>query len=236
MLKWKLKHTHIKVVGEEEKKDKSLLIAIPIAIIAIALIITIIPSVILSTNNGENIFENMFSNINFEFGSSMRNSKDGKNTLTDNAAVSKVHTSSKNNTSSSKKNNATSSSKNTTTNNGSTSITKKNKYPTLKEIEGDYGINITEKYFINGVADNSRTQEASGIETLTCSGGKIKYLSYTMNYNETTGYANYTSSKYSIEGYFTYKNGKVRAELKVYRYENNDRTIKIEKTIKGNKI
>lgn len=103
MLKWKLKHTHIKVVGEEEKKDKSLLIAIPIAIIAIALIITIIPSVILSTNNGENIFENMFSNINFEFGSSMRNSKDGKNTLTDNAAVSKVHTSSKNNTSSSKK-------------------------------------------------------------------------------------------------------------------------------------
>ena len=46
MLKWQSKHTHIKMVGEEEKKDKSLFVAIPVAIIAIALVATIISSMI----------------------------------------------------------------------------------------------------------------------------------------------------------------------------------------------
>ena len=36
MLKWQTKHTHIKTVGEPEQKDNSLLIAIPIVILALA--------------------------------------------------------------------------------------------------------------------------------------------------------------------------------------------------------
>ena len=43
MLKWQTKHTHIKVVGEEEEKDKTLFIAIPILILAILLVATLIP-------------------------------------------------------------------------------------------------------------------------------------------------------------------------------------------------
>lgn len=50
MLKWQAKHTHIKMVGEEEQKDKSLFIAIPVAIIAIALIASIVPIVLSGIN------------------------------------------------------------------------------------------------------------------------------------------------------------------------------------------
>ena len=50
MLKWQSKHTHIKTVGEEEQKDKSLFIAIPVAIIAIAIIAAIIPNILSGVN------------------------------------------------------------------------------------------------------------------------------------------------------------------------------------------
>ncbi len=46
MLKWQTKNTHIQMVGEQESKDKSFLVAIPILIIGIILVITILPTLI----------------------------------------------------------------------------------------------------------------------------------------------------------------------------------------------
>ena len=62
--------------------------------------------------------------------------------------------------------------------------TKKTGYPTLTEIAGDYGINIKEDRYDNGSTSITESLDASGIETISVSGGKIKYLSYTMNYDE----------------------------------------------------
>ena len=65
-LKWQAKNTHIKVVGEQEKKDSTLLIAIPIIILAIVLVLTlVIPTVVImsqSTSDNKTI-EEFFENI-----------------------------------------------------------------------------------------------------------------------------------------------------------------------------
>ena len=67
-LKWQNKNTHIKVVGEEEyKKDKSLYIAIPVLIIGIILFSLIVPKLITTISNMDEIenfnLEKMFENF-----------------------------------------------------------------------------------------------------------------------------------------------------------------------------
>lgn len=62
MLKWKTKHIHIKKVGEEEKKDKSMFIIIPIAIILIIAIISLIFGIVIPKIKDGN-FEVPFKNI-----------------------------------------------------------------------------------------------------------------------------------------------------------------------------
>lgn len=64
-LKWQNKNTHIKVVGEEEnKKDNSLYIAIPVLIIGIILFSLIVPKVISNIGGAEDFsFEGMFENF-----------------------------------------------------------------------------------------------------------------------------------------------------------------------------
>ena len=64
-LKWQNKNTHIKVVGEEEeKKDKSLYIAIPILIIGIILFSLIVPKIISNIDGIEDFnIEEMFENF-----------------------------------------------------------------------------------------------------------------------------------------------------------------------------
>ena len=75
MLKWQSKNVHIKTVGEQEAKDNSLWIAIPIAIGAVILfsfVITALGSAIES------------SNLQFDFKKVFDDSKrniDGKNTI-----------------------------------------------------------------------------------------------------------------------------------------------------------
>lgn len=72
MLKWQNKNIHIKLLGEEEPKDKSLYIAIPILIIGIILFVSIIGSAIPTIKNSnkfeefniEEIFENFEDCIN----------------------------------------------------------------------------------------------------------------------------------------------------------------------------
>lgn len=72
MLKWQNKNIHIKLLGEEEPKDKSLYIAIPILIIGIILFVSIIESAIPTIKNSnkfeefniEEIFENFEDCIN----------------------------------------------------------------------------------------------------------------------------------------------------------------------------
>lgn len=71
-LKWQTKHTHIKVVGENEEKDKSLYYAIPILIIGVILFNLIVPKLVTTISNidmsegfdVEEIFENMGEPIN----------------------------------------------------------------------------------------------------------------------------------------------------------------------------
>lgn len=64
-LKWQNKNTHIKVVGEEEnKKDKSLYIAIPVLIIGIIVFSLIVPKIISNIGGTEGFnFEEMFENF-----------------------------------------------------------------------------------------------------------------------------------------------------------------------------
>ena len=116
------------------------------------------------------------------------------------------------------------------------STSKKTNYPTLKEIAGDYGINIKEDRYENGSSTKSETLDASGIETFYVSGGKIKYLSYSMSYDASTGYASATSGKYCIEAYFKYKNGKVSVDMRESIYNDNGIGGKVERAISGNKI
>ena len=65
MLKWEAKHVHIKTVGEVEKKDKSIFIVIPIAIILVVAIVAVLVNVIPSLTDGE--FENIFKNFTTMF-------------------------------------------------------------------------------------------------------------------------------------------------------------------------
>ena len=79
MLKWQNKNTHIKVVGEEQNKDKSLLIAIPVAIIGVILFSVFVTNV---TKNIDNIEDFNIENIFSGFVNS-----DEKNSLLDGASV-----------------------------------------------------------------------------------------------------------------------------------------------------
>ena len=251
VLKWKSKHTHIKVVGEVEEKDKSLFIAIPIMIVGIVLLTAIMPSIVksfeYSLDKGIHSIEDVFESLEAGFGA--EGGRDSSR-LTESAMASassakgnKGTSSSKGNTSSSK-NKSSSSSKKTTDKTSTTtsskgtvsSTTKKTGYPTLKEIAGDYGINIKEDRYENGSTSITETLDASGVETFYVSGGKIKYLSYTMSYDASTGYAYATSSKYVIEAYFKYKNGKVSVNMRETIYNDNGIGVKVERAISGNKI
>lgn len=91
MLKWQNKNTHIKVVGEEQNKDKSLLIAIPVAIIGVILFCVFVTNVTKNIDNIEDFnIENIFSgfvdfdekNFNSSFldGSSVLENKQTSNT------------------------------------------------------------------------------------------------------------------------------------------------------------
>lgn len=68
MIKWQTKNTHIKAVGETEKKDKSMFIAIPIAILAIVLLSVIIPPVVseIEFEGFEGTLESISSNLNLD--------------------------------------------------------------------------------------------------------------------------------------------------------------------------
>ena len=62
-MKWETKHTHIRKVGEEDKKDKSLFIIIPILILTVAIIITIVSSMEkfnFDIKNPQELFSNLF--------------------------------------------------------------------------------------------------------------------------------------------------------------------------------
>lgn len=254
-LKWQSKHTHIKVVGEEEKRDKSLLIAIPIVILGIVLLTAIMPGMVkalgYSFDKGIHSFEDVFESFEagFVVGGGRDNSKYTESVMASasSAKGNKGTSSSKKNTSSSKNTSSTtnkntsnksSSSSSSTTNSssGTVSITKKTDYPTLKEIAGDYGINIEEDRYKNGSSTKTETLEASGVESFSVSGGKINYLSYTMNYDESSGYAHCTNGNSAIEAYFKYKNGKVSVDMREYIYRTDGVGIEIERKITGNKI
>jgi len=245
-LKWQSKHTYIKVVGEEEQKDKSLLVAIPIAIIGIALLIAILPGIVKGIGNMfdngihsvEDVFESLSSGFVGEGGRDSSKLTESMMSSASSVKGNKGNSSSKDTTSSSKN---TSSNKGTTTkkpssSTGTVSTTQKTGYPTLAEIAGDYSINIKEDRYENGSSTKTETLDASGIETISVSGGKIKYLGYTMNYNASNGYASSTSGNHCIEAYFKYKNGKVTVNMRESIYNENGIGIKLERAISGNKI
>ena len=250
VLKWKTKHTHIKVVGEVEEKDKSLFIAIPIIIVGILLLTAIIPGMVkalsYSFDKGIHSVEDVFESLSAGFATVEGGRDSSKLTESVMASASSVKgnkgtSSSKKNTSS--KSTSSSSSKKTNKNSSTTSskgtvttTTKKTGYPTLAEIAGDYSINIKEDRYDNGSTSITESLDASGVETISVSGGKIKYLSYTMNYSPSTGYASASSSKGVIEAYFKYKNGKVSVNMRESIYNDNGIGIKIERAISGNKI
>lgn len=251
VLKWKSKHTHIKVVGEVEEKDKSLFIAIPIIIVGIVLLTAIVPGMVkaitYSFDKGIHSVEDVFEcfEAGFDFGDETRGSSKLTESVMASASSAKGNkgtSSSKGTTSSSKKTSSSSSKKTTnktvttTSSKGTASTTKKTGYPTLKEIAGDYGINIKEDRYENGSTSITETLDASGVETFYVSGGKIKYLSYVMSYDASTGYAYATSSKYVIEAYFKYNNGKVSVDMRETIYNDNGIGVKVERAISGNKI
>ena len=60
MLKWQSKNIHIKVVGEQEVKDNSFLIAIPIAILGIILFFAFIPSALSKVGGIEGALWNLY--------------------------------------------------------------------------------------------------------------------------------------------------------------------------------
>ena len=241
VLKWKSKNTHIKVVGEVEKQDKSLFVAIPIVIIGIILLLAILPGVVKAIeysfdagiHSVEDIFESFAAGFDVEGG---RDSSKLTESMMATAGSAKVNKETSKTTTTSKKTSSNKKTSATTSSSGKVSTTKKTAYPTLAEIAGDYGINIKEDRYENGSSTKTETLDASGIETISVSGGKIKYLSYTMNYNASTGYASVTSGKYCIEAYFKYKNGKVRVDMRETIYNDNGVGVKVERAISGNRI
>lgn len=250
-LKWQSKHTHIKVVGETEQKDKSFFVAIPIIIICIVLLIVILPGIVKGIGNifddgihsVEGVFESLASGFVGEGGKDSSKLTESVMSSASSVKGNNGTSASKNNTSGSKD---TSSSSNKTTNKnsstttssgkGTVSTTQKTGYPTLKEIAGDYSINFTEDRYENGSSTKTDTQVASGVETISVSGGKIKFWGYTMSYNASNGYASASSSKGVIEAYFKYKNGKVIVNMRESIYNDNGIGIKLERAISGNKI
>ena len=79
MFKWQAKNIHIKVVGEEEKKDKSLYFVIPVLIIGVILFSLIVPKIVTTISNtdineGFNI-EEIFENISGSFEGNRGNTK-----------------------------------------------------------------------------------------------------------------------------------------------------------------
>jgi len=217
MLKWQSKHTHIKVVGEQDFKDNSYLFAIPIALIAIVLVVSLfIPLV--SSNiedfNIETFFEDLFDEgISFD---SPGGAMAGDITSSNNGLVS---------------------SGNKNTSSGISSVGKKEKYPTASQIEGMFWISeLVDRYKVNGRYDESRTQEAAGGACdFYNANGKIKYENeFTMNYNSSTGYANYTSGNKTAEAYFTFNESYGEKRIKVKMTIFNKTTGK-ETTFEGSK-
>lgn len=114
-LKWQNKNIHIKVVGEEDKKDTSLYIAIPVLIIGIILFSLIVPEIVTKMSeikkfDVEEIFENFSNSLNDDFNSTKEKSR-GYVAPISNSSVSEIE---ENNSSVSKSKNS------------STSITKSN--------------------------------------------------------------------------------------------------------------
>ena len=62
-LKWQSKNIHIKEVGEEEEKDTSLYIAIPIAIVAVIIFALVIPFAINKISESNIDISNPFEGI-----------------------------------------------------------------------------------------------------------------------------------------------------------------------------
>jgi len=245
VLKWKSKHTHIKVVGETEQKDKSIFIAIPIVIIGIVILIAILPGIVKGIgnmfDNGIHSVEDVFESLSsgFVVGGGRDSSKLTESVMAPSTSTNgnKGNSSSKNTSTTKKPSTSTTTKKpSSSTSSVTTTTTKKTGYPTLKEIAEDYSINLTEDRYENGSSTKTDTQVASGVETISVSGGKIKYLGYTMSYNASSGYASASGSKGVIEAYFKYKNGKVTVNMRESIYNDNGIGIKLERAISGNKI
>lgn len=204
MLKWQTKNTHIKVVGETEQKDKSLLIAIPIIIICIILVSLIIPNVIgkgkaIDLNNIEG-FESFGESIN-DFGSSVFDGKSYKSSVSVIPSESTLETVEQGGYLNPV----------VTTNNKNT---KKGKYPTAKEIEGKYNCSIEKKQLINGMYDESKTKKTSGTVNFKYVNGELKYNdSFKMNYDSNLGYAFYISDSITAEAYFNYIGDEIKVEM-----------------------
>ena len=142
-LKWQNKNTHIKVVGEEEHKDKSLYIAIPVLIIGIILFSLIVPKLIISISNMNGIenfnFEEMFENFGESFNGEAIDTKKPNGGVIEIPSNSSTKVPNKNN--STTNNISTSSSKgNTSSNKGSStsSSTDKALQGNFSEFSGTY--------------------------------------------------------------------------------------------------
>lgn len=135
MLKWQTKNTHIKVVGEVEQKDKSLYIAIPIAVIGVILFSLIIPNIIknISDIDSNNPLQSLFE----DFGTGRKNNDKGaalesvgknelpsKNTNTSSTVNKKPNTSSTTNSKGTINNKVTTSTTNNTSSGETASHTK----------------------------------------------------------------------------------------------------------------
>lgn len=176
-LKWQNKNTHIKVVGEEEdKKDKSLYIAIPVLIIGIILFSLIVPKIISNIDGtGDFNIEEMFEN----FGNSLT----GNKTSTKRPSLEAISTTNNKDTSTSNSKSNTSSS----TGSSTSSSTNKNSQGNFSEFLGTYidvfgssetlTIDKNGKVTISGrvVTNNlsSIKKQSNGSYSCSISGGEI---------------------------------------------------------------
>lgn len=194
-LKWQNKNTHIKVVGEEEeKKDKSLYIAIPILIIGIILFSLIVPKIISNIDGtGDFNIEEMFENFgNALTGDAISTKRPSLESMNPNANSS-TSVSNKDNTSTSttnNKNTSTSNSKGNTSNStgsSTSSSTSKNSQANFSKFSGTYidvfgssttlTISQNGKVTISGrvVTNNlsSLKKQSNGSYSCSISGGEI---------------------------------------------------------------
>lgn len=243
MLKWQTKHTHIKTVNEVEEKDKSLLIAIPIAIVAVVVAVCVILPIATdkiqnfdaeeSMENFEDFnFKDIFTNKNSK--SNNESSKSGAGTVVlpvESQNPSEVPSknvnpgvSSSKTTNSEQPTNTTNSNTKTvaepTTSNGS-STQSKGAYPTEQEIAGKYNANIKKEVLVNGLVDESQTKKTNETIEFTNNNGKITYNGkYELIYQSNTGYGWYADGTNTVEVYFTYKGNQIDADIRVYEQNN----------------